>query len=159
VSDLPEITFDEARAGVHYPNPNNVKYAFPVTVPEWAITTIWAHWGAPETVAGPYYLIYDQESGQSLYASDWQTWTNTNVPVPGTIHGWRKAHPVEAYLFTPAEDCQVVTRLRGGHTETAVELKAGESVWIVRQRDGEVQRITPESFLRAYLPAGVAPHV
>jgi hypothetical protein len=157
VTSLPEVQFDPSLAETYYPNPERIKFAYPVTVPEWAITTVMTKWGSPETVVGPYYAIYDEREGNLLYVSDWQTWCNTNVPVPDKVHGWRKAHPVEAYLSTPAADCRLVTRLRNGHNETEIVLKSGQPVWLVRQRDGEVQHISPVTFSQAYLPQGILP--
>jgi hypothetical protein len=108
-----------------------------------------AEWGAPMTMAGPFYIIQDYASGAVRYCSARAEWEAMHEELaPGV---WLKTATVDAYqLDGPAV---VSTVLASGHLEVystaGHPAEAGD--WIVRQQGGEIQVISQETFPGIYI--------
>lgn len=92
-----------------------------------------------------------------FYGVEYGRWLDTYRRVPGTDN-WEKIAPVDAYRLGPDEKpVQIITRNKGKIEKIDT---AGPGDWVVRQKHGEVQKVTDEKFRGRYdmNPATVAPN-
>ena len=146
-----DAQFDKTKAAVFYPRPveRNVeivvepaRYDTVLDVPEWGP-------GKTQLFHGTWAKIEQPLHPFRYYGSAYLEFVDMYERVAGFTNRWMKTAPVEAYQHF-GSPTRIDTVLSDMTSEVDGGLMAHDSDWIVRQRNGEVQVTSNETFVRLY---------